>query len=337
MTIAQRAAAPWGRLRAALATGLRRFAPARASASRPVAATVGIDPRPASGAVPSLSEPDRLRFSGAALVVVGAVLLGFAGYLGGISQLSALRDQQLALQSIRYDLANGTAPVGQVGADGRLLAAGTPVAVLAIPELGVRQVVLEGTDAGTTMSGPGHRRDTVLPGQAGSSVIYGRQAAYGAPFARIADLAVGDELTATTGQGEATYRVSGIRFTGDLVPAPLAAGAGRLTLVSGVGLPFAPSSVVRVDADLVSAPQPAPDRVLDYAALAPSELTMAGDSSAWPLLTLALVLLALALVVLALSRRLWGRWQTWIVAVPVLAAIGVLAAQRAAALLPNLI
>ncbi|MCZ0981039.1 hypothetical protein O1L60_24275 [Streptomyces diastatochromogenes] len=31
------------------------------------------------------------------------------------------------------------------------------------------------------MSGPGHRRDTALPGQPGASVIMGRQWGYGSP------------------------------------------------------------------------------------------------------------------------------------------------------------
>ena len=33
---------------------------------------------------------------------------------------------------------------------------------------------MEGTSSGTLMSGPGHRRDTPFPGQAGVSVIVGR-------------------------------------------------------------------------------------------------------------------------------------------------------------------
>jgi LPXTG-site transpeptidase (sortase) family protein len=283
----------------------------------------------------TLAEPEKLRFAGLAFVVVGSLMLGLVVQFAGVSQISYARDQQLALESLRYELANGTAPVAQVGQDGKLLATGTPVAVIEIPEIGVRDVVLEGTTSSTTMSGPGHRRDSVLPGQQGASVIYGRQSAYGAPFASISNLAVGDEITATTGQGVATYTVTNVRYPGDPVPAAIEAGQGRLSLVSGTGLPFLPQSVVRVDAQLTSEAQPTPTRVLTYAVLSDAELTMAGDGSAWPLLVLGLIMMFAVLALVTLSRRYWGVWQTWIVAVPALFAVGLFCARQVSLLLPN--
>jgi len=291
--------------------------------------------RPASQSLPRLAEPEKLRFTGAAFIVIGALLIGFALQFAGVSQVSFGRDQQLALADFRFQLANATAPVGQTGQDGKLLAPGTPVAVLEVPSIGLSDVVLEGTTSDVTTSGPGHRRDTVLPGQVGASVIYGRQAAYGAPFASISQLALGDEITATTGQGVATYTVTGVRFTGDPVPAGLVAGEGRLTLVSGSGLPFLPQSIVRVDAQLTSDVQPTPERVLSYVALDESELTMSGNPAAWPLLVLALILLGGMIALFTISRRFWGRWQTWVVSVPVLIALGLFAAHQVTIVLPN--
>jgi len=293
--------------------------------------------RPTSRALPQLEAPEQFRLTGAALVALGILLVGFALQFAGISQVSYARDQQLAFDDFRYQLANATAPVGQTGADDKLLAPGTPVSLISIPKLGLSATILEGTTSNITTTGPGHRRDTVLPGQLGASVVYGRQSSYGAPFGRIGELAPGDVITATTGQGEAKYTVTDVRYTGDPLPAPLAADKGRLTLVSASGLPFLPDTVVRVDATLTTAAQASPARVLSYQALDESELTMAGNSTAWPLLVLGLIILLVFLALVSISRRYWGKWQTWIVAVPVLLALGSFAAQQAAILLPNLL
>lgn len=293
--------------------------------------------RPVSRSLPHLAQPARFTVAGIAVAVIGALLVGFVLQFAGLSQITQARDQQLALESLRFELANATAPVGQVGRDGKLLAEGTPVAILEIPSLDLHQVVLEGTASGTTLSGPGHRRDTPLPGQVGASVVYGRQSTYGAPFSAIASLSKGDRITATTGQGVAKYTVTNVRFTGDELPAAMKAGEGRLTLVSGAGLPFIPNTIVRVDAQLDTDLQESPGKVVGYAALNPSELTMEGEDSAWPLLVLGFILLFVTLALFTLSRRYWGRWQTWIVAIPVLLASGIFTAQQVATLLPNLI
>ena len=324
----------------ALASARERVARARAKRDAAASAesfswALPEDDRPVSQSLPSLAEPEKLRFSGLVFIVVGALLLGFAVQFVGVSQISYARDQQLALQDFRYQLANATAPVGQVGQDGKLLPLGTPVAIVAAESIGLNEVVLEGTTSDITKSGPGHRRDTPLPGQAGASVIYGRQAAFGAPFASISKLAVGDAITATTGQGVATYTVTDVRYTGDPVPAGLETNEGRLTLVSASGTPFIPQTIVRVDATLTSQVQPTPDRVLTYAAISDSEVTMAGNGSAWPLVLLALILLLVAAAIFTISRRFWGVWQTWVVAIPVLVAIGLFAAQQVGTLLPN--
>jgi sortase A len=283
-----------------------------------------------------LGEPDRWRFGGSAVVVVGLLLVGFALQFIGVSQVSEVRDQQLALDSFRYQLANATAPVGQTGADGRLIEDGTPVAILRVPAIGLRSVVLQGTTSNVTRSGPGHRRDTPLPGQSGASVVYGRQTAYGGPFRRIAELRRGDVVTATTGQGTARYRVTDVRRTGDPVPAPMAADGGRLTLVSGAGLPFLPDTVVRVDAELLSDAAPTPAPAFGYSSLEPRELTMAGDGTVWPFLVLGLIVLAGMVALFAVGMRLWGRRQTFVVAVPVVVAVGLFAASQLTLLLPNL-
>jgi LPXTG-site transpeptidase (sortase) family protein len=246
------------------------------------------------------------------------------------------RDQQVAYAEFRKALAEGVAPTGQTDINGNLLVPGTPVALLRIPSLGVDEVVSEGTTSSILKSGPGHRRDTVLPGQVGTSIVMGRQAAYGGPLASVGSLEVGDPIEVTTGQGAFTYRVTGFRGPGD--PQPASAGTeGRLTFITADGIPYLASSTLRVDAVLVGDPAPAGARVLGPASLAPSELPMQGDPQAWIPLAFWVQGLALAAIGVVWLAGRWGRWQTWVVGVPVLAVLGLGAAGEITRLLPNLL
>ncbi|MFU8870447.1 sortase [Micromonospora sp. SL4-19] len=304
--------------------------PPSADAPRPAvrpAAAPRLAPRPAATA----------QVVATTLTLLAVVLLGFVAHLTLLSRLQYARDQQTAYADLRGQLASATAPTGQVDPAGRLLAPGTPVAVLRIPRLKLRQVVLEGTAGGVLTSGPGHRRDTVLPGQPGTSVLLGRRAAYGGPFSDLDLLDTGDIITMVTGQGEHTYRVQSVRRTGDLAPPPLATGAGRLTLITADGQPFLPHDLVRVDADLISAPQPTGPRPLTAASLPPAEKPMASDPGAWTPLLLWCQALAAAALGFAWLRTRWGRWQAWVVGVPVLGALGAAVADQLSRLLPNLL
>ncbi|MEW1719859.1 class E sortase [Streptomyces sp. NPDC093109] len=285
-------------------------------------------PRPAGPA---------LRATGAALSILAALLLGFVANLGPLGDLRHGRDQQVAHATLREQLANATAPVGPRTQEGEQLALGDPVALLEIRSLGLREVIEEGTTSEVLTSAPGHRRDTVLPGQPGISLVMGRQAAYGGPFAHLDEVRAGDEITVTTGQGKHTYRVLGIRRAGDPQPPALAAGAGRLTLITGAGRPFLPGGLLRVDADLVSAAQPAAAPLYSAGSLPADEKPMAGMEGAWLSLVLWGQLLLLAGAALAWLRARAGRREAWVIGVPVLGALGLVVADRAAELLPNLL
>ena len=286
-----------------------------------------------------ISAPKATQFGGGAgfaLILIGLVLIGFVVQAIGISQLRHSRDQTLLYEQFRYSLADATAPVGQVDPEGELYPLGTPVALVSIPSIGVNEVVLEGTSSRTMLSGPGHRRDTALPGQTGSAVIMGRQGSYGGPFRHITALAKGDTITTTTGQGIATYTVDAVRYAGD--PQPLApdAGKGRLTLVTASGPTFLPSGVVRVDATLTSAPFQTPAPVLLVGSLGDDEMALGHDESGLLPLLLILELAVVAVLVFTLALRRWGRWHTWVVAVPVTIVIGCTIAEQVTVLLPNL-
>jgi sortase A len=299
------------------------------------------DPAPVAEAAILVAEPDRRwtvrSFISSTLFMLAVVLLGFAASLAGASWLEHRSAQVAAFNTLRIELANGTAPVAQTDSDGKLLDLGAPVARLTIPAIGLNEVVLEGTTSGVLTAGPGHERDTVLPGQAGTSIIMGRAAAYGGPFRNLQRLDFGATITVTTGQGVSTYRVIGSRRAGDMVPPPLAAGKGRMTLVTATGTPFMPDGLLRVDADLVSAVQPTPRAVIPRGSVPAREQAMGTDAStAWALAFLLQGLLLVAVGATWAWRR-WGRPQTWIVFLPLTLLFGLEAADQLARLLPNLL
>jgi LPXTG-site transpeptidase (sortase) family protein len=283
-------------------------------------------------------KPETLRFfAGRALVALGAAALIFLGQLLIVSHVQYESAQFKASETFRFELANGTAPVGQVDSEGALIEQGAPVAVLKIDKIGVNEIVLEGTSAAVTVDGPGHRRDTVLPGQAGISVIYGRQSAYTGVFSRLSELEVGDKIETITGQGEASYTVSNIRRAGDEATNGLGSSMGRLTLVSTSGLPFFATDVLRVEATLDGAPKPTPNRVIPNRAIADNEQALASNLDALtPLIFMTQFLIVLLFAISWLSRK-WGRMQAWIAGAPTIIFFGGIWSSQIIQLLPNLL
>ncbi len=196
-------------------------------------------------------KPDAAHDLGVAIATVATmvalVCLWVAAQMLWFGGISESRDQRLLYDQFRTELAAATAPVGPVTPPG------DPVALLTIPRLGVQQVVVEGTASGDLLAGPGHLRDTVLPGQVGTSVVFGRAATYGAPFQNIASLQRGDQISVIMAQGQRIFHVIGVRRAGDPLPQPPASGLARLTLVSAEGSgrfgDIAPGQAVYVDAE----------------------------------------------------------------------------------------
>jgi sortase A len=265
-----------------------------------------------------------------ALASASLLALWFAAYVLVIGAAQEGGDQQRSFARFRSQLSQATAPLGPSGQ-------GRPVALLDVPAAGItRTVVSEGVTSKDLQSGPGHRRDSVLPGQVGTSVLYGRSATFGAPFKHLYRLRAGDVVRVTTGQGSFVYTVTRTRHAGDVDPAPQP-GTGKLTLVSLTGSGwrsgFAPTRTTYVDATLQQA---VPSTGRQGQSLVDEQvLSRAHDG----LLVLVLWLTGLLVVVvgsvLAWSR--WGRWQSWVVASPVLVAVLVGCSRSAAVLLPNLL
>jgi sortase (surface protein transpeptidase) len=274
---------------------------------------------------------------GAALLTLAVLLLSFVAYATTFSWLQYNRAQGLEYNELRSSLAQATTPVGQLDNNGVLVVPGTPVALLSIPALGISQVVAEGTTGSVLRSGPGHRRDSVMPGQAGVSVIMGRQTTFGGPFGSIDQLVPGSTITVTTGQGLNTFRVIDVRHQNDPPPTAIPVGDGRLELITADGLPLLPAGGLYVDAELVSKVQTTPSLVLSYPALPVEERAMGQDVSSWGVAGAAFALFVVVALVLAWLWRVWGRRQVWLVGVPIVVVLAATVADQVLNALPNLI
>lgn len=273
------------------------------------------------------------------LALVSALLIAFVLNVTVLSQIQHLVSQQQLSNAFREQLMAGTVPVSEGDFNGSLVADGAPLALLSIPVLGVNEVIVEGSSAAVLKNGPGHRRDTVLPGQAGVSVIMGRAAAFGGPFARIQELAPGDRFTVRTAQGNQVFQVIGVRYAGDPAPAPAppAAGQSRLVFETARGAAFAPDGVARVDAQLVGAAKPAGIRQTTFTALPAQDRAMSTDTSTVWALVFALQFLVVVEIGAVWAFRRIGAQKTWVVFIPLTILAALLAANQVTILLPNLL
>lgn len=312
-----------------------RSRPAKAKAGLPI--WLRTPPKRPVARKPAPTPRDIRWWVGVVWLLLATLALGFVVHVTLIGSLQHGRTQYVLYQQLRTSLALATTPLGQLDVDGKLVANGIPVAYVSIPAIGVEEVVVQGTSPADLTNGPGHRRDTVMPGQEGTSVIMGRQATYGGPFSLLGALDIGDRIEVVTGQGESVYEVMGLRQEGDLLPQQIGEGEGRLELVSADGLPLAPSGALYVDAELTTEVKQTPSPVFTKEVLDAAELPMASDPGAWFPILFWLQWLLAAAIALRWVRSRWGMWQTWVVAVPVLLAIGAATAGAAVGALPNLL
>jgi sortase A len=84
---------------------------------------------------------------------------------------------------------------------------GDAVARIEIPAIGVDKIVVNGVQVADLRTGPGHYPSTAPVGTTGNTSIAGHRTTYGAPFNRIDELRVGDEIHVTGILGRFTYEV----------------------------------------------------------------------------------------------------------------------------------
>ena len=274
---------------------------------------------------------------GVVWLVLSVMLLGFVAHVALFGILQHTRNQATGYSDLRTSLAKAETPLGQLDLNNKLVEPGTPIALIKIPKIGLAEVIREGTTSDVTRLGVGHRRDTVIPGQAGTSVLFGRQSAYGGHFGALSALVPGDTISVTTGQETRTFTVFGLRRAGDPLPQTLAANAGRLELVTADGPALISSGVLYIDASLKGKPSETPATAFTERALEPDEKVMGSDTGGWLPLLFIFQWLVVAAVLTRWLLQKWGRWQTWIIAAPVLLVLGATTADLAMALLPNLI
>ncbi len=199
---------------------------------------------------------------------------------------------------------------------------GTVMAQLEIPKIALSQYVVSGTDTDDLDKGPGHYLGTAMPGQAGNVVIAGHRTTHGAPFNRLAELAVGDPIYLTTTGGQRlTYIVSATPFPVSPVDVTVLNNFGddRLTLTTCNPEFSARQRLIVVAAyQPTGASRPTPIAKGDGS---PYRLGPAATSG-WDMNLIPLVLLEFAgLLVLGLAHRrmsaAYGRDGRWLILIPI--------------------
>ncbi len=89
---------------------------------------------------------------------------------------------------------------------------GDAIGRIRIPSIGVSEYVVEGTETGDLRKGPGHYRDTPLPGERGTVGIAGHRTTHGAPFRHIDSLEPRDRILLEMPYATYIYRVEKTRI-----------------------------------------------------------------------------------------------------------------------------
>jgi sortase A len=161
-----------------------------------------------------------IRWSRYLFFAIGVLLLSYVGFvlldarlfqaaqsrqfqqeLNGLKP-SIGRDGHLHLSSIPPDVAGpGGARADSLGTVGR---GESPLGRIEISTIGLKAMILEGTDARTLRRAVGHIPGTPLPGQQGNVVITGHRDTF---FRPLCNIRKDDEITLTTLNGSYRYRV----------------------------------------------------------------------------------------------------------------------------------
>ena len=181
---------------------------------------------------------------------------------------------------------------------------GSAVAQVSIPSIGLSQIAIEGSTPEYTRQGVAHVPGTVLPGQAGHSMIIGRRTSFGAPLAGLGNVAAGSEILVTTIEGIAKYKVIPNSTPEDELPANL------LTIVTA-NPPVLSISQLSVQAELVGKPFPA----------TPRNNPMSTRSDHLAEFIVLLQLLIASIVAIPFMRKRFSAMITWLVLAPVVGAL----------------
>ncbi|MCX7620135.1 MAG: sortase [Acidimicrobiales bacterium] len=220
------------------------------------------------------------------------------------------------------------------------LAPGASIATLTIERIGVSEIVIEGTSSQDLMNGPGHYRDSPLPGHAGNAIVFGHRTIYGAPFRRLHELEPGDEIKVSTFGAEAVYDVVEVKVLEQGDPDVLEQDDRNILTLVTSSPPYQSSDRLAVIAELRGEPLSNSRRsneVGEAIVLKPDERGRDWDPAAW---APAIIWGELLIAGIYLTRRIRARYSapnTWLLAAPPLTVTSFLFFESIARLFPSTI
>jgi LPXTG-site transpeptidase (sortase) family protein len=149
------------------------------------------------------------RVAGLLLTIAGAGLLLFVGVGYARGYLARERAHE-RWEEIAATGGDGTARRAPADSSTSYDASiGDPVGRIIIPAVGLDEIVLEGVDEKQLEAGPGHVPETVLPGEAGNSVISAHRDRH---FHSLGRVSVGDTVITETRAGRESWVVTQLRI-----------------------------------------------------------------------------------------------------------------------------
>jgi len=147
---------------------------------------------------------------GRVLIATGVLMFGFVGYQlwgTGIEYAQAQDELDAELEAVlaATTTAPAAAPTPAPIAAPPALTPGAPLGSIEVPAIGLNATVVEGVGREELKRAPGHYPSTPVPGQLGNAAIAGHRSTYGAPFAQLDELEIGDRIIVTTAQGRFVY------------------------------------------------------------------------------------------------------------------------------------
>ena len=277
-----------------------------------------------------------VRGTGKTLISLGVLILLFVGYqLWGTGLAHDRAQKSLRSQFSRQLAAPATAeasPATSATAPATTVPTraveGEAIAVIAIPKIGLDEVVVEGVGVEDLKKGVGRYPDTKMPGEQGNSALAGHRTTYGAPFNRIDELEDGDVITVTTTAGSFRYEVREKKVvTPEEISVLDDTTDNRLTLTTCHPKYSAAQRLIvigqlvgpAIDAPVLTGgtPTPAPPRSASLATgEAPAGLS-GGKAANRPAIAWAIVAATVWLIAWGIGRWSGRRWTTYALAVPV--------------------
>ena len=274
-----------------------------------------------------------LDVAGKVLISAGLFLLLFTGYQlwgTGISEFRAQNTLEKTFEARR-------APTPQYS----IPKTGDVAGRITIKSIGLSKMMVLGVDYENLERGPGIFPGAPLPGHSGNLAIAGHRTTFGAPFARINELQIGDSIEIETAEGTYTYIVTSsprvVPATAVEVAQTLDPSKTSLTLIT-CHPKWSSKDRLIVEANIDASP--VAKTVATYPSTNDStpQLTRGwfDDSSAWPnVLGLIGLLVALFVMTQFLARRYRYTWLIYTVALLAFLPSLLLLFSQISRLLPN--